>query len=74
MGLVIVVIAGLVVLLGLLLGKLKIMFKVMKEKNETVERITQELEDYKHKMLDKQSKLSRELQNERNKLQELRRV
>ena len=73
-GMVMVVIAGLLVLLGLLMGRLKIMFREIKEKNETIERITHELEDYKHKMLDKQSKLSRELQNERNKLQEMRRA
>ncbi len=73
-GMVIMVFAGLLVLLFLVMVRLKIMFKVMKEKNELVEMITHEFEDYKHKMLEKQIKLSRELQNERNMLQELKRV
>lgn len=73
-GAVIIIVAALVVLLVLLTGRLKIMFRVMKEKNETVDLITQEFEEYKHKALDKQTKLSRELQNERNKLQDLKRV
>lgn len=71
-GVVIIIFAAIVMLMGLMMGRLKIMFKVMKEKNESVEMITHEFEEYKHKMLEKQSKLSRELQNERNRLQELR--
>ena len=59
-------------LIGLMIGRLRIMFKVMKEKNESLEIIMREFEGYKRKMLEKESKLSRELQNERNRLQELR--
>ncbi len=71
---VILVFGGLLALLGLMTGRLKIMFKIMKEKNEFLDRISMEFEEYKHKALEKQIKLSRELQNERNKLQDLRRV
>lgn len=41
------------------------------EKEDLANTISQEYEDYKRKAMDKQTKLSRELQNERNKLQEL---
>jgi hypothetical protein len=44
----------------------------VKEKTESFDRITHELEEYKHNALEKQVKLSRELQNERNRIQEMR--
>lgn len=67
-----IVILGLIVCLGLIIAKLKMMYGSVRERNDTVNSITREYEDYKHKAMDKQTKLSRELQNERNKLQELR--
>lgn len=67
-----IVILGLVVCLGLIIAKLKMMYGSVRERNDTVNSITREYEDYKHKAMDKQTKLSRELQNERNKLQELK--
>ena len=67
-----IVILALIVCLGLLIAKLKLMYGSVRERNDTVNTITREYEDYKHKAMDKQTKLSRELQNERNKLQELR--
>jgi len=67
-----IVILALIVCLGLVIAKLKLMYGSIKERNDTVNSITREYEDYKHKAMDKQTKLSRELQNERNKLQELR--
>ena len=50
---------------------MKIIHRNLAEKEELANTISQEYEDYKRKAMDKQTKLSRELQNERNKLQEL---
>lgn len=50
---------------------MKVLRKNMVEKEELANSISAEYEDYKRKAMDKQTKLSRELQNERNKLQEL---
>ncbi len=49
-------------------GKLKWITFAMKEKCEAVILVTHEFEEYKKKALEKQAKLSRELQTERNKL------
>lgn len=70
---VLVITAALILALGLITGKLKLMYTSVKEKIDLVNSTLYELEDYKRKSLDKQTKLSRELQNERNKLMELRR-
>ena len=63
------------VLLGLVIAviyyTLKMMRKSLGEKIELMNSISSEYEDYKRRAMDKQTKLSRELQNERNKLQEL---
>jgi septal ring factor EnvC (AmiA/AmiB activator) len=64
----------LVVLLVLLSGKMKLMQSNVRENVDKVNATLVELEEYKRKSLDKQTKLSRELQNERNKLTELRRL
>jgi F0F1-type ATP synthase membrane subunit b/b' len=65
----------LVLLLGLVIAviyyTLKMMRKNLSEKIELMNSISSEYEDYKRRAMDKQTKLSRELQNERNKLQEL---
>ena len=68
-----VITIGLGLLLGILTGKLKLLYSSIREKIELVNATLYELDEYKRKSLDKQTKLSRELQNERNKLMELRR-
>lgn len=68
-----VITIGLGLLLGIMTGKLKLLYSSIREKIELVNATLFELEEYKRKSLDKQTKLSRELQNERNKLMELRR-
>lgn len=50
---------------------MKVMRKNLSEKEDLMNTLSAEYEDYKRKAMDKQTKLSRELQNERNKLQEL---
>ncbi len=71
--------AGMVGVLLLLLGlviaviyyTMKMMRRNLAEKLELMNSISSEYEDYKRRAMEKQTKLSRELQNERNKLQEL---
>ena len=61
--------------LGLVIGviyyTMKMMRKNLAEKLDLMNSISAEYEDYKRRAMEKQTKLSRELQNERNKLQEL---
>ena len=52
--------------------KMKLMQVTMKEKTAIADLISREFEDFKHKAMEKQIKLARELQNERNKLAELK--
>ena len=73
LGAVAVLVAVLGIALILITGKLKMMYTSVKEKSELALAIHSEYEEYKRKALDKQTKLSRELQNERNKLAEIRR-
>jgi len=68
-----VVFAILVVMVLLVSGRLKQIHSAVKEKADLANAIQNEYEEYKRKALDKQTKLSRELQNERNKLSEMRR-
>lgn len=71
--------AGLVGVVILLLGlviaviyySMKLMRRNLVEKVELMNSISAEYEDYKRRAMEKQTKLSRELQNERNKLMEL---
>ncbi len=72
-GIVGICILGLLALLGIVAGKLKSQYSSLKEKSELVDATNNEFEDYKRKALDRQTKLSRELQNERNKLTEMKR-
>lgn len=65
----ILIIAGLV--LAGVLYSMKVLKKNLNEKESLATAISSEYEEYKRKAMDKQTKLSRELQNERNKLQEL---
>ena len=64
-----IIIAGLLVLLGLVIGRMKLQSNSLNERNLAVTALTNEFEEYKHRAMDKQTKLSRELQDERNKLQ-----
>ena len=67
------IVIGLVLVLGFMVGRLKIMHTGLQEKTELANATNSEFEEYKRKALDKQTKLSRELQNERNKLLEMKR-
>lgn len=67
-----IILAGLALVVAFAFARMKIVNAGMKEKSLLAHAVTQEFEEYKHKALDKQTKLSRELQNERNKLLELR--
>lgn len=71
-GLVGFVLLGMILLVGLVSGRLKMMYLSLREKIEAENMISKEFENYKRKALDKQMKLSRELQNERNKMSEMR--
>lgn len=66
--LVLLIVVGQFIAIGAITGKLKLMYTSMKEKIETVNLLSQEYENYKKRALEKQAKLSRELQTERNKL------
>lgn len=66
------VLAAFVIGVGLIIAKMKMMSTNMKEKILIADLVTKEYDDFKRKALEKQTKLSRELQNERNKLEELR--
>lgn len=64
-----IAISGLLVLLGMVIGRMKLQSKALSERNLAVTALTNEFEDYKHRAMDRQTKLSRELQDERNRLQ-----
>ncbi|MEJ7644003.1 MAG: hypothetical protein WKF87_05385 [Chryseolinea sp.] len=64
-----VTIAALLLLLVLVVGRMKLQSNTLNERILAVSALTNEYEDYKHRAMDKQTKLSRELQDERNKLQ-----
>ncbi len=63
-----VVVIGLGLLIFTLWGRLKLIQGAIKEKTLIADTISNEFDEYKKKALEKQTKLSRELQNERNKL------
>lgn len=67
-----IVVGALVIVIVTIMGRMKIARATMKEKELIAHTLTQEFDDYKKKALEKQTKLSRELQNERNKLFEMR--
>lgn len=62
---------GLLVLAALMFARLKYVTHSTREKTDAASQLSQEYEEYKRNALDKQQRLSRELQDERNKLQEL---
>jgi hypothetical protein len=66
--LVVILFLGLLAALGLIMARLKLMHTAIKEKTELFDIVSKEYEEYKRKALDKQTKLSRELQDERNKM------
>lgn len=68
-----ILLAGLVGFLAFIMARMRYQDKSMREKTLTINMITNEYEEYKRKAMEKQTKLSRELQDERNRLQELRR-
>jgi hypothetical protein len=63
-----IVFLGLLLLLVGLFGKLRLISGEAKETKELLNFSTHELEEYKKKSLEKQAKLSRELQTERNRI------
>jgi len=63
---------GLLLMVILIAARLKMLNSSVKERNDTVSAISREYEEYKHKAMEKQIKLSRELQDERNKLQDMK--
>lgn len=71
-GLVGFILLGMILLIGAVTGRLKMIYQSLKEKMEMENLISKEFENYKRKALEKQMKLSRELQNERNKMAEMR--
>jgi len=68
------IVGGLGFLLSLTFARVKIANSLVKEKTLIADSITHEFEDFKKKSMEKQTKLSRELQNERNKWQEYRKL
>lgn len=67
----IAVVAGLLTVIVGISARLKILQTTVKDKTQVADSLTHEFEEYKRKALERQSKLSRELQNERNKLVDL---
>jgi hypothetical protein len=67
-----VVVAGLALIIIYGTLRLKWMRSEMREKIDLANRLNVEFEEYKRNALDKQMKISRELQNERNRIQEMK--
>lgn len=70
--LVAIVFSAFVLIISFIAGKMKLMRAIMKEKIVIADVVTHEYEEFKRKALEKQTKLSRELQSERNKMEELK--
>jgi hypothetical protein len=68
------IIGGLAFTLSLFLARMKMLNGHVKEKALIADSISHEFEEFKKKAMEKQTKLSRELQNERNKWQDYRKV
>lgn len=71
LSIVFIAIASLVALLTLSFTRSQLLYRSLKEKSESMLVLNSEFEEYKHRAVEKQMKLSRELQNERNKVSEL---
>lgn len=63
------IVGALLILLALIFGRMKLVNNSFHEKKLAINLITNEFEEYKRKAMEKQTKLSRELQDERNRLQ-----
>jgi len=72
-GIAAVAVAALLTLLVMVIGRMKLQSNALSERNLAVKTISSEFDEYKHRAMDKQIKLSRELQDERNRLQSLTR-
>ena len=68
-----IIVVALIGFLAFVMTRMKVLDKSIREKNLTITMVSNEYDDYKKKAMEKQTKLSRELQDERNRLQELRR-
>ena len=66
-----ITIVALLVLLGSTAGALKLSQRTVKEKDLSLYGLTAEFDDFRKKALEKEIKISRQLQNERNKLAEI---
>ncbi|MEK6780347.1 MAG: hypothetical protein AABY93_01490 [Bacteroidota bacterium] len=68
------VFAGFVIVISFAIGNMNVMRTRMKEKMVIADVVSNEYEEFKRKTLEKQMKLSRELQTERNRIEELMRA
>jgi hypothetical protein len=66
--LIVIIFLALLLVVAFFSARLKMSHSTMREKTELLEITSREYEEYKRKALEKQTKLSRELQDERNKL------
>ena len=67
-----IVVGGLVAIIVVIFGRLRWLSAEIREKIDLSERLHKDFEAYKRNALDKQMRLSRELQDERNKLEEMK--
>ena len=65
-----IIVGALVLMLVFISGRLKLIHSSMKERVDAFNSLQNEFEEYKRKAMEKQTKLSRELQTERNRLSE----
>jgi len=68
-----IIVGGLVALIVLVFGRMKLQSHALSEKKLALHTLSNEFDDYKHRAMDRQIKLSRELQDERNKLEAIHR-
>lgn len=69
-----IIFIGLIALTGFIFTRSKLLNHSLQEKKLAVNMITHEYEEYKKRAMEKQMKLSRELQDERNKIQSMRNI
>lgn len=69
---VMVILAVLLLVVAFASWRMKSANQALHARQDAFDSLSAEFEDYKRKAMDKQTKLSRELQNERNRLQEMR--
>jgi hypothetical protein len=66
-------IGGLITLIVMIFGRMKLQSNALSEKKLAIDALSSEFDEYKHRAMDRQIKLSRELQDERNKLEAIHR-